>query len=58
MEISLFGHIETEYLGLWISKYRVRYLLSKVQAIEAIDEPTKVNDIRKFLGIVNSYREM
>ena len=56
MEISLFGHIETEYLGLWISKYGLRSLLSKVQAIEAIDEPTKVNDIRKFLGIVNSYR--
>ena len=33
---------ETEYLGFWVSKYRVRPLWTKVEAMKYIGAPTKV----------------
>ena len=30
----------------------------KVEAIKSIDVPTKVHNIRRFVGIVNSYRDI
>ena len=47
-----------EYLGLWVSNNGVRPLSSKVEANKEIDVPTKVRDVRRFVRIVNYYREM
>ena len=56
---SFLRRTETEYLGFWVSNNGVRPLLSKVKAIKAIDVPTKVCDVRRFLVIVNyDYRYM
>ena len=57
-EESLLGKIEIEYLGLWVRNNRLRPLLSKVEVIKAINVPTKVCDVRRFVGIVNYYRDM
>ena len=42
-----------EYIGFWIINNGVRPLLSKVEAIKAIDVPTNVQNVRIFVGIVN-----
>ena len=56
-EKSFFGRTETEYLDLWVSNNGVRPLSSKVEAIKSIDYPTKVRDARRFVGIMNYYRD-
>ena len=51
-----FGCTGTSYIGLWIIKYGANQLFSKVNYIKAIDDPTKVYNIRLFIGIVDYYR--
>ena len=55
---SFFGRSETEYLGFWVSRNGIRPLASKVEAIKAISPPTKVREIRRFVGLINYYRDM
>ena len=50
---SFSGHTETYYLKLWVNKDGVIPLGSKVDAIKAIAVPTKVCDIRRFVGDIN-----
>ena len=53
-----FVQTENEYLGFWLSNNRVRPLLSKVEAVKAINIPNKVCNVRRFVGLVNYYRYM
>ena len=53
-----FGQTKTEYLGFWVSNIGVRTLLSRAEAIKSFDVPTKVRDIRRFVGLRNYYRDM
>ena len=48
----------TKYLGLWVRKNDIRSLLTKVEEIKMINIPTKVCDVKRFLGLVNCYRDM
>ena len=57
-EKSFFRKIETGYLDFSVSNTRVRPFLSKVEAIKAINVPTKVHDVWSFLVLVNDYRDM
>ena len=50
---SFFGHTETEYLDFWVRKYGARLMESKVEAVKAIDAPTKVCDVFQLICIVN-----
>ena len=43
------------YLGFLVIKYLLGYLASKVESIKSINTPTKVRDVRRFVGLVNDY---
>ena len=57
-EKSFFGRTETEYLGFWVINNGIIPLSYKVESIKTIDVPTKVHDVRRFVGLVNYYRDM
>ena len=55
---SLFGQTETDYLGFWVISQGMRSLSSKVDNIKKINAPSKVHDARRFVGLLNYYRDM
>ena len=58
VEKSFFWRTETEYLDFWVINNGVILLSYKVEAIESIDVPTKVRDVRRFVLLLNYYRDM
>jgi hypothetical protein len=55
---SHFAQTETEYLGYKITRDGIQPLSKKVQAMEAIAPPTNLKQLRRFLGLINYYRDM
>ena len=55
---SFFARGELEYLGYWITRDGIQPLTAKVEAIQRIAEPKNKRELRKFIGIVNYYRDM
>jgi hypothetical protein len=55
---SFFGKPELEYLGYWITRDGIQPVSKKVEAIQAIAEPKTKTELRKFIGMVNYYRDM
>jgi len=55
---SFFGQTELEYLGYWITRDGVQPIPKKVQAIMNIKSPTTRKELRRFIGMVNYYRDM
>jgi transposase InsO family protein len=55
---SFFGRNELEYLGYWISREGIRPLPKKVQAILNIKSPSNKKELRRFIGMINFYRDM
>jgi hypothetical protein len=55
---SFFAREELEYLGYWITRDGIQPSQSKVQAIKLLAEPTTKKELRKFIGMVNYYRDM
>ena len=55
---SFFGKQELEYLGYWVTRDGIQPLPKKVQAICNLEPPTSVKQVRKFIGMVNFYRDM
>ena len=55
---SFFGKQELEYLGYWVTRDGIQPLPKKVQAIVNLEPPTTVKQVRKFIGMVNFYRDM
>jgi len=55
---SFFGRHELEYLGYWITHEGVMPIPKKVQAIQDIATPTTKKQLRRFIGMVNYYRDM
>ena len=55
---SFFRRTEIEYLGFWVSKQGIQPLSKKVQAIKEMVAPKKIKDVRRFVGMVNYYRDM
>jgi len=55
---SFFGHSELEYLGYWVTREGIQPVAKKVEAIKAIAEPKNKKELRRFIGIVNYYRDM
>ena len=55
---SFFGKEELEYLGYWITRKGVMPVPTKIDAIKNIATPKTTKDVRKFVGIVNYYRDM
>ena len=54
---SAFCQTELEYLGYWITREAVTPLPKKVQAILDIAQPKTKRQLRRFIGIVNYYRD-
>ena len=47
-----------KYLGYWITREGIQPDTKKVHAILEISPPTKRKELKKFLGMVNYYRDM
>ena len=55
---SFFAREGLEYLGYWISRDGIQPLTTKVEAIQRIAPPKNKRELRRFIGIVNYYRDM
>jgi hypothetical protein len=55
---STFCAEEIEYLGYWISKSCIQPIPKKVEAIKNMVRPTTRKELRRFIGMVNYYRDM
>ena len=55
---SFFGRTEIEYLGFWVSKQSIRPLTKKVEAIQEMTALRTTKQVRRFVGLVNYYRDM
>jgi hypothetical protein len=55
---SFFGKEELEYLGYWITRAGIQPIAKKVDAIKNIAPPKTKRELRRFIGIVNYYRDM
>lgn len=55
---SFFAKHELEYLGYWITRDGIQPVSKKVEAIQRIAPPKNKRELRKFIGIVNYYRDM
>jgi hypothetical protein len=53
-----FGKPELEYLGFWITREGIRPVAQKVEAFLNIAPPTNRKELRRFIGLVNYYRDM
>ena len=55
---SFFAKHELEYLGYWITREGIQPVSKKIEAIQNIAPPRNRRELRKFIGIVNYYRDM
>ena len=55
---SKFCALETEYLGYILTRDGIKPQVNKVQAILALKPPTNVKELRRFLGMVQYYRDL
>jgi len=55
---SFFAKGELEYLGYWITRKGISPVLSKIDAMKALKEPTNKKELRSFIGLINFYRDM
>ena len=55
---SFFGRQELEYLSYWVTRDVIQPLPKQVEAIVNIEPPTTVKQVRRFIGMVNFYRDM
>ena len=53
-----FCAITTEYLGYMLTREGIKPQKNKVQAILALKAPTNVKELRRFLGMVQYYKDM
>ena len=54
---SSFGRTELEYLGYKITRTTIEPIAKKVKAILAINPPKTRRELRRFIGMVNYYRD-
>ena len=54
----LFCKAELEYLGYWITRNGNKPVTKKVEAIHKLTPPTKKKELRKFIGMINYYRDI
>ena len=53
-----FCALETEYLGYILTRDGIKPQSNKIQAILALKSPTNVKELRRFLGMVQYYRDL
>ena len=47
-----------EYLCFWVTRYGIRPINKKIEAITNKTPPTSRKGVRKFIGVINHYRNM
>ena len=55
---SFFARGELEYLGYWITREGIQPVTKKIDAISKIAPPENKRELRRFIGLVNYYRDM
>ena len=55
---SFFAKPELEYLGYWITRSGIAPLAKKIEAIQKLRPPTTRKELRRFIGLLNYYRDM
>ena len=55
---SFFGRGELEYLGYWITRDGIQPVPKKIKAIQELATPRTIKQVRRFVGMVNYYRDM
>ena len=55
---SHFRVIELEYLGYHITHYGIQPIPKKLEAIQNINPPKTSKQLRKFISMINYYRDM
>lgn len=55
---SFFARSELEYLGFWINRRGICPITKKVEAIQRLTAPRTRKELRRFIGMVNYYRDM
>ncbi|KAI2491351.1 transposition [Fragilaria crotonensis] len=55
---SSFAVTEIDYLGYWITRRGIQPQPKKVEAIMRLTPPTTKRQLRRFLGMINYYRDM
>jgi hypothetical protein len=55
---SFFGKPELEYHGYWKTRSGIQPVTKKIQAILNISTPTTKRDLRRFIVMVNYYRNI
>ena len=55
---SFFATSQLEYLGYLVTRQGLRPIASKVEAIQRLQRPKTMRQLRSFLGMINYYRDM
>ena len=58
IEESLFRQTKMEYLGFWVTRDGVKPFNRKTEAITNMNTPNTQKEVRNFIGVINSYRNM
>ena len=58
IEKSFFRQNEMEYLGLWVTRYGIKPMNRKIEAITNIKPPTTRKEVRNLIGVIKYYRNM
>ena len=55
---SFFGKTELDYLGYHITRNGISPISKKIEAIKNMKPPINRKELRKFIGVINFYRDM
>ncbi|GAX23113.1 hypothetical protein FisN_UnNu094 [Fistulifera solaris] len=55
---STFFATQIEYLGFWLTRDGITPVRKKIDAILNMDRPKSQKDVRRFIGMINFYRDM
>jgi transposase InsO family protein len=55
---SFFGRPALDYLGYWVTREGITPQPKKIDAIRKMTAPTNRKELRRFIGMVNFYRDM
>ena len=58
IEEYLFVQTEMEYLGLWVTSNGVKPINRKIEEMNKMNPPTSQKEVRKFIDVINYYRDM
>ena len=58
IEKSFFGQTEMEYLGFWVTRDGAKPIIRKIEAMANMKPRTSPKEVRKFIGLINYYRNI